>query len=321
MELSIIIVSRNTRDLLRDSLKSLQRTTGTSSTETWVIDNASDDGSVQMVQAEFPEVRLIVNQENLGFARANNQALAQSAGRYCLLLNPDTVVPSGVLDRLMQFMEDAPDAGVAGCAQVYPDGQWQVTCHRTITLAREAFVAFGLAGVFRRLIDYGVRPDQFHAPRQVDWVEGGALLIRRTALETVGLMDDAFFMYAEDTDLCLRVRQAGFRVYYVPDVQIVHYRAQATGFVQRERRKRRVNATLLVALHQSKAYYIRKHYGAWQEKVYWLLVRVYSLRKLSMGLVSYLLRVTDRETWRDIARAYRDLMTADVDPYSKFHEA
>jgi len=312
MDLSVIIVNRNTQALLRNCLLSLQRAGNALSTEIWVVDNASGDGSVEMVRVEFPQVKLIVNQENLGFARANNQALAQSAGRYCLLLNPDTVVPAGALDRLVQFMEDTLDAGVVGCAQIYPDGQWQITCHRAITLSREVFVALGLAGIVRGLTDYGVHPDQLRSPRSVDWVEGGVLLIHKTALKAVGQMDEAFYMYVEDADLCFRVRRAGFRVYYVPDVQVIHHRAQATGFIQRERRKHRVNAELLVALHQSKAYYLRKHYGVWQEKVYQLVVRVYSLRKLGVGLVSYLLRAMERETWHDFARAYQTLMAADV---------
>jgi len=312
MDLSIIIVNRNTEELLKECLLSLRRSKRTLSWEIWVVDNASEDGSVQMVQTEFPEVKLVVNQENLGFARANNVALQQSAGRYCLLLNPDTVVQVGALDRLVQFMQDTPDAGVAACAQVYPGGQWQVTCHRDITLAREVLITLGLASIFRGAIDYKVHAEAWTGPRQVDWVEGGVLLVRKTALEAVNQMDEAFFMYAEDADLCLRVRQAGFQVYYVPDVEIVHHRAQATGLVQRKRHRQRVNPALLFALHRSKAHYIRKHYGGWQEKVYRLLVRLYCARKLTMNLVFYLLGMAEREMWAESTRAYVGLVRADL---------
>jgi GT2 family glycosyltransferase len=310
MDLSIVIVNKNTEDLLRNCLLSLCQDRGSLHTEVWVVDNASRDRSVQMVQTEFPDVRLIANRENVGFAQANNQALEKATGRYCLLLNPDTVMQPGVLARLFEFMEDTSDAGIAGCAQIYPDGRFQVTCHRDITLWREAIVAFGLAYLFRRLIDYGVRSDSYSGPRPVDWVEGGGLLIRDVALAAVGQMDESFFMYAEDADLCLRVRQAGFQVYYVPDVAIIHYRGQATGFEQREGWQKRVNTELLVEFHRSKANYIRKHFGVWSEKVYRLLVDVYSLRKLSMGLGLRLLGRLDQEAWSDFSTTFCALRKA-----------
>lgn len=307
MDLSVIIVNWNTRELLKDCLSSLQKD-DTLHKEIWVVDNASSDGSVQMLQAEYPQVRLITNKENAGFAQANNQALVQATGRYCLLLNSDTIVPAGTLDKMVRFMDETPDAGVVGCAQVYPDGRRQVTCHRDITLVGETFVALGLAHIFRRVIDYG---ENISSLRRVDWVEGGALLIRRSLLATVGLMDEKFFIYVEDADLCFRVNQANIGVYYLPDVQIIHYRGQSTGFEQREQRQLRVNAKLLMALHRSKAYYIRKHYGVWQKKVYHLLVCVYSLRKLCMCLVFYLLRMINRKTWCQLSGAYLALMTID----------
>jgi GT2 family glycosyltransferase len=319
MDLSIIIVNKDTEDLLRDCLLSLSRDRASMHTEVWVVDNASEDESVQMVQTEFPDVGLIANRENVGFASANNQALEKAAGRYCLLLNPDTIVQPGVLDRLCKFMQDTPDAGIAGCAQTYPDGRFQVTCHRDITLWREAIVAFGLAHLLRRLLDYGVRFDSFSGPRLVDWVEGGGLLIRDVALAAVGPMDESFFMYAEDADLCLRVRQAGFQVYYVPDVTVIHYRGQATGLSLRDGGQKRVNTELLVRFHRSKAYYIRKHFGVWQESVYRLLVGIYSLRKLTMGLGLYLLGRIRREEWDQAASAYLALLRTEWNSRNSTH--
>lgn len=313
MDLSVIIVNKNTRAMLKDCLCSLGQGNNTPRTEVWVVDNASNDGSVQMVQNEFPTVKLIVNQENTGFAHANNQALVQAMGHYCLLLNPDTIVPAGTLDSMVRFMENTPNAGVVGCAQVYPDGRRQITCHRGITLIREACVALGVGRVFRSIIDYGAHALDAAGPHQVDWVEGGALLIRRSVLATIGLMDENFFMYAEDADLCLRVWKADMSVYYMPDVQIIHYRGQSTGFEQRERQQPRISEKMLITLHQSKTYFIRKHYGAWQGKVYQLLARVYSLRKLCLWLVFYVLRMTRRETWSSFSKAYLGLLKADLD--------
>ena len=311
MDLSVIIVSKNTRSMLKDCLWSLGQSSNILRMEVWVVDNASNDGSVQMVQNEFPQVKLIVNQENAGFAQANNQALVQTTGRYCLLLNPDTVVPTDALDSLVQFMEDTPDAGVVGCAQIYPDGRRQVTCHRAITLGRETCLAFGLARVFRRVTNYGV--ENLSRSRRVDWVEGGSLLIRRSVLSIIGLMDNAFFLYVEDADLCFRVWQANLGVYYMPDVEIIHYRGQSTGFEQRERRQQRINRELLVVLHQSKTYFIQKHYGVWQGKIYQLLVRVYSLRKLCIGLMFYMLRMMEPEMWGRFSKAYLGLLKANLE--------
>lgn len=311
MDLSVIIVNRNAKDLLKECLLSISQDRAMS-IEIWVVDNASTDDSVQMVQTEFPQVKLIVNKENLGFARANNQALTRSTGRYRLLLNPDTVVPTGVLDYLVQFMENTPDAGVAGCAQIYPDGRRQVTCHRDITLMRETFVAFGLARVFRGVFGYS-GSDKFSNPRQVDWVEGGALLIRDATLAIVGGLDEGYFIYVEDADFCFRVRQANLGVYFVPNVHIIHDRGQTTGLEQRGSRRLRVNSKLLIAMHQSKVRYIRKHCGAWQSKVYLLLVCVYSLRKLCMGLILRSLRKIEREMWNNLSRAYIALLTADLE--------
>lgn len=311
MDLSVIIVSWNTRDFLRQCLSSLRQDSGELSAEVWVVDNASTDGSVEMVQSEYPGVNLIANQGNEGFARACNQALARSRGSYCFLLNSDTTVPDGVLTGIVQFMEANPLAGVVGCAQIYPDGQWQVTCHRDISLVGETCIALGLASICRGLLDYDVRRSDRSGPRQVDWVEGGSLLIRRAILAHVGLLDEGFFMYAEDADLCYRVRKAGFGIHYLPDIQIIHHRGQSSGFEQRKQRGQRVNTALLVTLHRSKAHYLRKHYGSAQARIYGLLVGVYSLRKLGMTLVAYILQKIDKEAWESISSAYLALMRAD----------
>ncbi len=312
MDLSIVIVNWNTQALLRECLQSLCRDGSSQNWEIWVVDNASEDGSIEMVRAEFPQIHLIVNEENVGFARATNQALAQATGRFCLLLNPDTVVPTGTLDRLLGFMRKTPDAGIVGCGQVYPNGMWQTTCHREITLVREAIIAFGLSRIFRTMVDYCGHPGEGSVPRQVDWVEGGALLIRTHVLRSIGPLDESFFMYAEDADLCLRARRANFQVYYLPDVQIIHHRGQATGFEERRRRQKRVNTDMLLALHRSKAKYFYKHYGDLHFRIYGLLVRIYSLRKLSMGWMAYLSKRIEPDDWRNLSRAYLSLLKASL---------
>lgn len=310
IDLSVVIVNHNTKDLLRSCLQSLDQHAIKTGMEVWVVDNASDDGSVEMLQADFAHVHLISNRENVGFAPANNQALARAVGRYCLLLNSDTIVLPGTLEQLVQFMDETPEAGVAGCAQIYPDGRLQVTCHRRISLGRELVIALGLGRLFSGLLDHHLPREGSPLPRRVDWVEGGALLIRATTLAAVGSLDAAYFMYVEDADFCLRVRQTGWDVYYVPGPKIVHTRGQSTGLEQRGWRQMRVNPDLLVMQRSSTAYYFRKHHGLWQERAYRILSCIYGLRKLLMSLGLYLLRMMSRDNLRSASEAYLTLMRA-----------
>ncbi len=252
MDLSIVVVNWNTRELLRRCLDSLPAATEGLSAETIVVDNNSTDGSAAMVRAHYPQVHLVENGENAGFVRATNQGITLSRGRYVLLLNSDTVAPPGSLARMVAFMEDHPDAGAAGPKLVNPDGSFQASYARFPTLLSESLSAFGLN---RRL--YGPyhpspspRPDDRPAP--VDWVPGASLLLRRMALEAVGPLDEGFWMYSEDTDLCYRIHRAGWKVYYLPDVEIVHF----GGASSKQCRPESVGR-----LYRSKMRFFRKHYG------------------------------------------------------------
>lgn len=277
-DVSVVIVNWNVGDLLVECLRSLTVGLGDVRAEIVVVDNASVDRSVELVQREFPFVRVIVNKENVGFSRANNLAIKESEGRYVLLLNPDTVVFSDTVEKLVRFMDDTPNAGIAGCKQVYANGKWQSTCHRMISLKREAIVALGLSKIFPQWVDYGDLPLTATEPFRVDWVGGACLIIRRDLMERVGLLDDNLFMYAEDADLCQRVRNQGYSVYYLPDVSIVHHRGQSAS---RSSESLSVPGySMLMRQFGGKRYVIKKHYGNLSANAYLGVIIVEVVRRL-----------------------------------------
>ena len=206
VDLTVVVVSWNVITLLRDCLRSVASDLGCLSSETIVVDNASADDSAAMVRAEFPEVTLIVNTDNFGFARANNQAIRASSGRYVVLLNSDTIVPPGALETLVAFLDAHPEAGVVGPRLLRPDGTAQP-------------YAFGGDPTLGYLLRRGINRLIFQRPlhdwttdtvQQVDWVSGACLMVRREAIDRAGLLDESIFMYFEDNDWCLRIRQAGW---------------------------------------------------------------------------------------------------------------
>ncbi len=224
-KLSIIVVSWNTRQLLRDCLLSVEAAATRLACELLVVDNASSDGSPEAVLAEFKDARLLRNDANLGFAAANNQGIRAARGEYVLLLNSDTLVPEGdIFAEWVGFMDEHPDVAASGCRLTWPDGRHQTgdAGHRPSlgTLLNHALFLSRLAPWrLRGLFAVGVGPGP---PRAVDWVSGAALLARRSALDVVGLLDESFFMYAEDVEWCCRMRSLGYAVAYLPGLRIVH---------------------------------------------------------------------------------------------------
>lgn len=231
-DVSVIIVNWNTKDLLRQCLASLE--TGMNSqhrAEVWVVDNASRDGSPAMVQAEFPQAHLITNDDNMGFARANNQALALANGRYLLLLNSDCKVLDKAISALISFLDACPQAGVAGCRLLNSDGTTQRSAWRGFpTLS--SVVTSGLWLDKLPLVRGGAAREerelaQAQEPAQVAHLLGACLMVRREAMMDTGLLDDAFFMYLEETDWCRRIAVMGWSVWYVPSRSIIHYGQQS----------------------------------------------------------------------------------------------
>jgi GT2 family glycosyltransferase len=226
--LSIIIISFNVEKLLKECLESIYKETKNAPLDIWVIDNASGDRSVPMLKENFPQVRLIENAENLGFTRANNQAIRQCRSDYVLLLNPDTVILDGALDKMVRFMDENPEVGVSGCRLVNEDGSLQLACRRSLPSPAVAFYRLtGLSRLFPRskvMARYNLTyldPDQ---PNEVDAVSGAFLLIRKQVIDRIGLLDENFWIYGEDIDWCIRAQRAGWKVMYYPDARVLHYK-------------------------------------------------------------------------------------------------
>lgn len=225
MDLSIGIVNWNTEAVLKKCLESIYQKTQGISYEIFVVDNASRDGSVDMVRALFPEVCLIINPENRGFAAANNQALRLAKGQYFLFLNPDTIIHDNALTTMVQFMEKHPEAGAIGCKLLNEDGSTQNSIRRfpTFTTVLLETTIMGRFPLLKRTMGvFKIKDFSFDQTIEVDAVCGAALLVRRDVLEDVGPMDEGYFMFIEELDLCQRIWAKGYQVFFVPDAQIIH---------------------------------------------------------------------------------------------------
>lgn len=232
MKLSIVVVNYNVKYFLEQCLHSVFKASEQLETEVFVVDNRSVDGSVQMVREKFPQVKLIENQQNVGFSKANNQAIRQAKGEYILLLNPDTVVEDDTFEKITAFMDAHPDAGGLGVKMVDGKGKFLPESKRGLPTPAVAFYKiFGLAALFPRSKTFGqyhltyLSNDEVHS---VDVLSGAFMLLRRTALDKVGLLDESYFMYGEDIDLSYRLTQGGFCNYYFPHTRIIHYKGEST---------------------------------------------------------------------------------------------
>jgi hypothetical protein len=321
-DVSVVVVNWNTGELLRQCLRSIVDEAGVEiagfgetaghmpdgtrpplAVEVIVVDNASDDGSVAAVQAEFPQVRLIANRSNTGFAAANNQAIAQARGRYLFLLNPDAYLLPGALPALAHFLNRHPEAAAAGPNVLNPDGTWQAAVFRFPTLwdlfceAVFLSVLWPHSRLFARKELGGFNRDHV---REVDWIQGCALAIRREVWQAVGPFDEGYWMYVEELDWCRRAHQLGYRLFFTPEARVVHYGRRAVA---------RARASVLPLGFRSHFRYFRKFDGRTTE----LAVRAITL--LQMGLraaISVAMVVvstgTERRRWRENLRAYAAVM-------------
>lgn len=231
MELSVIIVNWKVKNLLRDCLKSIFSDTSHKKFEVIVVDNDSKDGSVEMIKSEFPQVRLIENRENVGFGRACNQGIKRSCGNYLFILNPDTLVKANTLQNIIDFMESNPKAGIGGCYVYYPDGKPQSSFYKFPTPLSYFSRMFSLFRIFPKIrltqkFFWEYADNNIAGP--VDRVLGGAMVLRKETVEQIGSFDEAYFMYAEELDLCYRARQKGWEVSTIPNTEIIHYHQQSS---------------------------------------------------------------------------------------------
>ncbi len=290
LDLGIVIVSWNTRDLLRDCLKSVLASEGVT-TRVIVVDNASADGSADMVRQEFPDMTVIANTDNLGFPAANNQGFRvlgfeQGCGddvpRYALALNPDTVLPPDALRDMVAYMDADERIGAAGPKLVMLDGQLDMACRRSFPTPEISFYRMvGLSSLFPHSRRFGRYNMTFLDPdieTEVDSVVGAFMMVRRAAIQRVGLFDDVFFMYGEDLDWAYRIKQAGWIVMYNPRVTVLHIKRAASR--QSKRAQREFYRAMLI--------FYRKHYRA--STTWWL----HSLIMMGLAVKG------GRPIWRDI---------------------
>ena len=291
--LSIIVVSYNTREMTLDCLRSIVTETETPY-ELIVVDNASGDGSAEAIAAEFPDLDLMAETKNHGFARANNLAVARARGEYILLLNPDTVVHDRALDRLLAYAETTPAARIWGGRTIYADGRLNpYSCWRRMTLWNIFCRTSGLAALFPGSAIFNAEAyggwDRGNAA-PVDIVTGCLFLIRRADWQTLGGFDPAFIMYGEEADLCFRaMRELGAQPHITPEATIVHYGAASE----------RVQADKMVRILRAKMELIRRHFPSWQRAPASALFRLWPLsRRWVAGLVPG--RRTSADAWREI---------------------
>ncbi|MGQ9599750.1 MAG: glycosyltransferase family 2 protein [Anaerolineae bacterium] len=272
IDLTVIIVSWNVRDLLRRCLRSIRDSALTSDLqfEIVVVDNASSDGSPEMIAAEFPDVRLVANAENRGFTAANNQGLALSQGRFLLLLNPDTEVVGDALPTMVRYMEAHPEVGAVGPQLRYPDGSLQSSRRRFPTFATalvESTVIQEWWTDNRFLHRYYMADTPDDVIQPVDWIVGACLMVRREVYERVGGLDERFFMYSEELDWCRRIKSAGWTVVYLPDAVVVHHEGKSS---------EQAVAARHIYFHSSKVRYFSKHHGRFQGEILrWFLLTTY----------------------------------------------
>lgn len=298
MSLSIIVVSWNTRDLLIQCLSSIFTYPPTDSFDVWVVDNASEDGSNEAVIRHFPQTNLIENDSNVGFATANNQVIHNSKGEYLLLLNPDTEVKPGALETLIQFMDQHKEVGAVGPRLQNSDGSIQVSCYLAPTLMREFWRLFHL-DVFWDYSSYPMFEWDLATAREVEVIQGACLLLRRIALDQVGLLDEDYFIYSEEVDLCVRLRRAGFHLFWIPQAEVVHYGGRSTEQVQAE---------MFIHLYRSKVLYFRKNHGLPKSILYKLILFTATISRLLLSPFTLFERPSTRDRHLGVVRNYCDLL-------------
>lgn len=269
MKLSVVIVNYNVKHFLEQCLLSVAKAIEGLQAEVFVVDNNSVDGSVEMVRSRFPWVKLIANQENTGFSRANNQALKIASGTYQLLLNPDTVVEEDTFRKCISFMDQHPDAGGLGVHMIDGKGNFLPESKRGLPSPLVAFYKiFGLSVLLPKSRIFG----KYHlgyldknATHEVDILSGAFMLMRKEALDKVGLLDETFFMYGEDIDLSYRIQQGGYKNYYFPDARIIHYKGEST-------RKSSVN--YVIVFYKAMIIFASKHFSQSNARIFSFLINI-----------------------------------------------
>lgn len=305
LDLSIIIVNWNVRDYLRDCLRSIDKGRGDLSLEVIVVDSASSDGSAGMVAAEFPWVRLIACDDNVGFPKGNNIGLAESRGRTLLLLNPDTVILDDALPAMCDYLDSHPDLGALGPQLLNADGSVQSSRRRFPTTAMAFFESTWLEGLAPGLVRryYALDlPDDRTA--DVDWLTGACIMVPRAVYERIGGMDEGYYMYSEELDWCRRIKEGGWRVVYYPEARVIHHYGKSS---EQAVTARHIN------FQRAKLRYFRKYHGRVRAGVLRLfLLAVYVWQLLLEGVKGLL--GSQPQLRRQRVRAYYNVVRSGLRP-------
>lgn len=303
-DVSVVIVSFNTRDVLKECLHSVYRAVGSLDVQVIVVDNASTDGSAAMIEQDFTGVVLIKSKVNLGFGGANNLGFKSACGRYVVLLNSDAFLAKGSLERSVAHMVANPHVGLGGGRLIGRDGSWQPSARMFPTVLSDLIVFSGLAARFPRSRFFGHADRTWADPMEaapVDWVPGAYSIIRAETLAAVGFFDPRFFLYYEEVDLCMRLKQRGYSTWYWPDVAVVHIGGESSRQIS-SLEMSRTGAQLILWRMRSMLLYYRKHYGP--------VARI----AMFVEIIWYWLRSQRRRLSRDperrtSARTYQSMIT------------
>jgi len=309
MDVSVCIVSWNTKELLKDCIASIKTKTSGLQYEIIVVDNASSDGSAEMVVKEFPDCRLIESTTNSGFARANNRAAAEASSQYILYLNPDTRLVTNAVYGMFSFLEANEGVAAVGCKLVDEFGAIQYTCASTFPTAFNEFSAlfflnrlFPMSNVFSaRELDYWNHEDS----REVNCLSGACMMVRRSVVDELGGFDERLFMYAEDIDMCLRILRLGWKIYYLSSETIIHVECASSS-------KHKDRQFASIRPYASNYYFIKKNFGAIQAESFRFMVLLGSLFRLLVMTVSFPITLrrlgNDRENWGQVFRKHQTLL-------------
>jgi GT2 family glycosyltransferase len=309
-EVSVVIVNWNTKKFLYNCLRSVFRNTKEISYDIWVVDNASLDGSSDMVTSEFPTINLIKNKKNLGFAVGNNQAIAASEGKYILILNPDTELIMNSIKKMKAYMDKSERVGAVGCKLLNSDGSLQRSCHghvnpiRAFTFSaglhrfiRDGTLTFKIGNLLKNTFRTFVNLADYDSVLFPDSIDGACMLLSREALSDVGLLDEQFFMYWEDADLCYRLTENKWKVAYIPDTKIIHHGGQSS--------MQNYNKMALESW-KSRALLYKKHHGSKSVIALRAAVIFGILIRLLLSLPGIIFK---REGLNDRLLTYKDIFT------------
>jgi GT2 family glycosyltransferase len=280
VKLSVIIVNYNVKYFLEQCLISVLQASKDIETEIFVVDNNSVDGSVEMVKERFPEIKLIANKDNVGFSKANNQAIRESKGEYVLLLNPDTLVEEDTFTKTVQFMDEHPNAGGLGVKMVDGKGRFLPESKRGLPTPQVAFFKmFGLSSLFPKSKKFGryhlgfLDKDEIH---KIDVLAGAFMLMRRKTLDEVGLLDETFFMYGEDIDLSWRIKLGGYENYYYPNTRIIHYKGEST---------KKGSLNYVFVFYKAMIIFAKKHFSSSLAGVYSFFINIAIYLRAALSLL------------------------------------